>query len=558
MENVTKKTIVVEVDDNHRIKHDVYVDQETGLDVDIDSGDFRTREETEEFVREVYRIGKEAMPHELERYNKWIQTGGNRAKEEKLFKKPSWLTGNVAEPVVTPSMMKATQELSEEDRHEFAVVRKNEGNEALGKGDLRTALRKYSEGIAFDGTIAALYSNRAEVNIRLQRWRATLQDSSKAVELQPSPWFERAAFRRAIALTKLGLRAEALQACQDGLTQSKKSAAVADSVKRWEMQFAEVQKTSTAVCFVATSQQGNSDVEVLPKCLVEGVKKGEVICELPLFLNVPRFNKKGMQEVDNKTEFLRQCVREALGTKKNYADVDAALPQYLCVMPYLDDQDVKKVLLQNYFSLIVGAESSSLPSSSSSAPPLAVSACFAACPLGSEKMNESWNADMTQHFEVVTAIASRIGGHAAWKKEQIQELAAELMTVVAICSASRPLSNCAGHHAILAEIPVQLSSSLGSNGDASEGDLTFVLGLRSLWNSHKLGLSGEEAAKKVSLHKSPSSESLILKAEEDIGRGNYLTVDRESSTIQFDECHFQQALQTRDSLAPLSVYGIKK
>lgn len=72
-----KETVSVVVG-GERISQEVYVDTQTGLDVDPHSGVFRTRKETTDHLAEVYNVGKDTMRGELERYNEWMMGRGGK------------------------------------------------------------------------------------------------------------------------------------------------------------------------------------------------------------------------------------------------------------------------------------------------------------------------------------------------------------------------------------------------------------------------------------------------------------------------------------------------
>jgi tetratricopeptide (TPR) repeat protein len=85
----TEKVTIPARDGKSRIAYEVFVDAETGLDVDPQSGEMRTREDTLAMVRSVYDVGADALGNELERYNRWInEDSRNRERERRLFGLP--------------------------------------------------------------------------------------------------------------------------------------------------------------------------------------------------------------------------------------------------------------------------------------------------------------------------------------------------------------------------------------------------------------------------------------------------------------------------------------
>ncbi|KAK7205547.1 hypothetical protein BZA70DRAFT_162231 [Myxozyma melibiosi] len=94
--------------------------------------------------------------------------------------------------------------------------KKNEGNEAFKRGDLQSALDLYSAALAIDpankGTNSKLYSNRATVNMRLNRFEDVIADCDAALALDPE--FIKVRRTRARALGKLERWEEAKQEFQ--------------------------------------------------------------------------------------------------------------------------------------------------------------------------------------------------------------------------------------------------------------------------------------------------------------------------------------------------------
>ncbi|KAK9356469.1 hypothetical protein V1523DRAFT_401947 [Lipomyces doorenjongii] len=104
-------------------------------------------------------------------------------------------------------LLKASRELEK---------KKNLGNDAFKRGDLQTALELYSEALSVDecnkGTNSKLYSNRATVNIRLNRFEDAIKDCDAALELDPD--FIKVRRTKARALGQLEKWDEAVQEFQ--------------------------------------------------------------------------------------------------------------------------------------------------------------------------------------------------------------------------------------------------------------------------------------------------------------------------------------------------------
>ncbi|KAK9235490.1 hypothetical protein V1525DRAFT_409872 [Lipomyces kononenkoae] len=94
--------------------------------------------------------------------------------------------------------------------------KKNLGNDAFKRGDLQTALELYSEALSIDkcnkGTNSKLYSNRATVNMRLNRFEDAIADCNSALELDPD--FVKVRRTKARALGQLEKWDEAVQEFQ--------------------------------------------------------------------------------------------------------------------------------------------------------------------------------------------------------------------------------------------------------------------------------------------------------------------------------------------------------
>jgi tetratricopeptide (TPR) repeat protein len=210
MDRVRTETIVVDID-GERIAHEVYLDEETNMDIDPNTGVFRTRAESEALVREVFNIGKVSMRGELERYNKWIRTGSGQKHQSNLLKKVDSLG-------VTSRSSCAVSTGTEESFGGVEAV-KNRGNECLGRGDLRKALGHYlaaasmltaqkKKNMTESETLllAVCRSNAAETAIRLERFNEALELASLSLEADPAR--EKSHYRKCLALLRLGRLAE--------------------------------------------------------------------------------------------------------------------------------------------------------------------------------------------------------------------------------------------------------------------------------------------------------------------------------------------------------------
>ena len=200
------------------VSQEVFVDDETGMDVDTHSGAFRTREETTTMIKEVYEVGRVSMKGELERYNKWVQKAqGTRigaSDDSNTFKKMGGSSATYAtprQPLVTPEKV-----LKE------GIAEKNKGNDYFTKGKVQHALICYRraaqvleaaagmnsnkskrESNEVNHQCSIVWSNMAECNIRLDRFGCAEKCAQEALRLDPTS--EKAQHRLAVAMESIKL-----------------------------------------------------------------------------------------------------------------------------------------------------------------------------------------------------------------------------------------------------------------------------------------------------------------------------------------------------------------
>ncbi|XP_040586380.1 sperm-associated antigen 1 isoform X2 [Mesocricetus auratus] len=77
-----------------------------------------------------------------------------------------------------------TAGLTEKERSYLADRERGKGNEAFHAGDYEEAVMYYTRSLSALPTVSA-YNNRAQAEIKSQRWDSALQDCEKALELEP-------------------------------------------------------------------------------------------------------------------------------------------------------------------------------------------------------------------------------------------------------------------------------------------------------------------------------------------------------------------------------------
>ncbi|KAH9598893.1 hypothetical protein LSM04_003321 [Trypanosoma melophagium] len=149
----------------------VYMDSATGSAADPLSGVFRTRSKTVQLIADVYRIGRDALPKELERYNAWVAQKGERgdllSSQLQRSLPPTFTKVKSVAGVLTKAL-----KMGNCGEH---------GNEALRRGDFRKAVRWYSEGLIHEPSSSVLLSNKAAAMILLGRFENVLSDAEMAI-----------------------------------------------------------------------------------------------------------------------------------------------------------------------------------------------------------------------------------------------------------------------------------------------------------------------------------------------------------------------------------------
>ncbi|KAJ1738305.1 Palmitoyl-protein thioesterase 1 [Coemansia sp. RSA 989] len=97
--------------------------------------------------------------------------------------------------------------MTSEENVKRAQELKAEANALYAKKQFHEAIEKYTEAIACDSTVPALYTNRAQCHLLTEGYGAAKEDANRALELDPS--FTKAFYRRAAANLAMGLLPEA-------------------------------------------------------------------------------------------------------------------------------------------------------------------------------------------------------------------------------------------------------------------------------------------------------------------------------------------------------------
>lgn len=164
---IRKDHVVVDVDGTP-VAQDVFVHDETGLDVDEHTGTLRTREETEALIRDVFRVGRDSLGSELERYEKWMRQGSELKNTAPLrVDDRRKLAGSSCERAMHPTSTRSERRGEVAQTHSVTQRRsscggevdweevlargerwKLDGNARLQAGDARQALRHYGRALA--------------------------------------------------------------------------------------------------------------------------------------------------------------------------------------------------------------------------------------------------------------------------------------------------------------------------------------------------------------------------------------------------------------------------
>jgi len=143
----------------------------------------------------------------------------------------------------------AAQQVAEqtaEGRHKARVEFKQKaGNDAFKSADYQQAAVLYTEAIALDEGVPALFSNRAACFLKLGRYAQAREDAEKAIALKPD--FAKGHFRRALALQAEEKFADACAAFNQVLKIEPKNKDAASGLRMAEVQAERQRRQQAAV-----------------------------------------------------------------------------------------------------------------------------------------------------------------------------------------------------------------------------------------------------------------------------------------------------------------------
>jgi len=130
-------------------------------------------------------------------------------------------------------------------RHQARVdFKKKAGNDAFKSGDYQQAAVLYTEALALDDTVGALYSNRAACFLKLGRYAQARDDALKCTQLSPD--FAKGHFRLALALQAEQKYEEACHAFNRTLQLDPKNKDAASGLRMAEVQAERLRRQQAA------------------------------------------------------------------------------------------------------------------------------------------------------------------------------------------------------------------------------------------------------------------------------------------------------------------------
>jgi hypothetical protein len=97
----------------------------------------------------------------------------------------------------------------------LCLQKKNEGNEAMKRGDFSLAIALYSEAISIDPSNMMLFNNRAQAFLKLSSFASAEEDSSVVIASNPRLPNLKALFRRALARKGMATKSSLQEGLRD-------------------------------------------------------------------------------------------------------------------------------------------------------------------------------------------------------------------------------------------------------------------------------------------------------------------------------------------------------
>lgn len=123
---------------------------------------------------------------------------------------------------------------------EIAKEQKEKGNAHFKNQEFEQAIEAYSKAITVQSEDASLWLNRSIASRQLKHWNSSLDDATRACELQPTN--VKALYGKGLALQELGRNDEAMDACMLGLKEQADNKALLSLKKTLTAQIAAKKK----------------------------------------------------------------------------------------------------------------------------------------------------------------------------------------------------------------------------------------------------------------------------------------------------------------------------
>ena len=269
---------------------------------------------------------------------------------------------------------------TESSRKDMALALKEQANEKFASGNMKDALKLYSQAISTSDSIPELYTNRAAAYLALEDNTRALEDTKAALKLDPQS--EKAWYRGAKAFIKLGKFQEGLAwvSSADGLVKSAARAkkelldlsAKYEAAKRLvkEGKYAEARSEISHVMMVSTAP---NVLQVASKCEIEAgsIERGLKLALQVLrssttdpsaYVSMARANLYNAQ-IDEAMKFVKEALRldpDSTEAKNTFKLIKLYRDGFRRVDSYAASKDYDKVVTQ-LSELEIYAEKKSIP-----------------------------------------------------------------------------------------------------------------------------------------------------------------------------------------------------